>query len=75
MGLKVTKEVIDGDDVTRYNGNNPSGGRERGREAVPKSGKSQTYKRHAWKGRKAAQTPYWKEVEQAWLDTCSGLTL
>ena len=74
MGLKVTKEVIDGYDVTRYNGNNPAGSSARGRATGPEP-KNQRWKRHAWKERKAAQTPYWKEVEQAWLDTCSGLTL
>ncbi len=71
MGIKVTTEVIKNDLVTRFNGNNPTGGRQvtraRNKEAY---GKKEKIIR--WRKARAATSRYWKEVEAAWQDTLTG---
>jgi len=72
MPGKVTKEVIDNDDVTRYNGNNPKGAGQ-GRRAEIRGQKSQKWKRSAWRGRKAQaeahyEMRYLKDAEAHILD-------
>jgi len=64
MPLKTTLEVIRGDNVTRYNGNNPQGGRQ-SRQPVRES---KAVKITAWRKAKANKAYQEKAYARRYLD-------
>ncbi len=65
MPLRVTLELIGGDVVTRFNGNNPQGARERRREESPRPPSKKQAQITAWRKRKASEIRYDRRTE--WL--------
>ncbi len=64
MPLRLTKEVIDGDYVTRFNGNNLKGSRSRG---DPGRGAERLEKERTWHKAKARKRTKEKEYARRYL--------